>query len=217
MTGLLHHNTGPEDTMSTESTKTGIIMIWTGLIIAVFLTLTPLAGAAEDNGNRTVVSGAAFDNALEIGPERLELVGAGLLRYMIVIRAYAAALYLGEGHSAEELFDDIPKCLVIDYFHNLPADGFIKATQYGLEANLTPEELEKLGPQIKRLYACYTDIKKHDRYSFIYTPGSGAELELNGETLCRFDDLAFANAVLSIWLGRNPLDKLLKKELLGLQ
>jgi hypothetical protein len=38
---------------------------------------------------------------------------------------------------------------------------------------------------------------------------------LNGETLCRFDNLAFANAVLSIWLGRKPLDERLKVHLLG--
>ena len=190
--------------------------MWIGLIIAVFLNLTPVAGAAEDK-DATTVSGVAFDNTIEIGHERLELVGAGLLRYMIVMRGYVAALYLGEGHTREELFDDIPKCLQIDYFHNIPAQGFIKATQHGLEANLSPVELERLGPQIEQLYACYTDIKKHDRYSFIYIPGSGAELVLNEETLCRFDDLAFANAVLSIWLGNNPLDTHLKQHLLGLQ
>ena len=190
--------------------------MWIGLIIAVFLNLTPVAGAAEDK-DATTVSGVAFDNTIEIGHERLELVGAGLLRYMIVMRGYVAALYLGEGHTREELFDDIPKCLQIDYFHNIPAQGFIKATQHGLEANLSPVELERLGPQIEQLYACYIDIKKHDRYSFIYIPGSGAELVLNEETLCRFDDLAFANAVLSIWLGNNPLDTHLKQHLLGLQ
>lgn len=199
--------------MNTRTEK----MMWVGLIIAVFLNLTPLAGAAEDEEDRTIVSGVAFDNVLEVGPERLELVGAGLLRYMIVMRGYVAALYLGAGHTREELFDDIPKCLQIDYFHNIPAQGFIKATQHGLEANLSPVDLEKLKPQIERLYACYADIKKHDRYSFMYIPGSGAELVLNEKTLCRFDDLAFANAVLSIWLGDNPLDNDLKQHLLGLK
>lgn len=189
----------------------------TSLIMAVLLSLASVTLGADDHENRTTVSGVAFDNVIEVGPERLELVGAGLLRYLVVMKGYVAALYLGAGHSGKELFDDIPKCLQIDYFHNIPAQGFIKATQHGLEANLSTGEIESLRPQIDRLYACYKDIKKRDRYSFIYIPGLGVELVLNGETLCRFDGVAFANAVLSIWLGENPLDEHLKKHLLGLQ
>jgi len=182
--------------------------------VLVFLCLS-VTFAVENKGNKTMVSGVGFDNVIVIGSEKLVLNGAGLLRYMVVMRGYVAALYLGEGHFGDELFDDIPKCLQLDYFHNIPAKGFIKATQYGLEANLSIGELERLRPQIDRLYACYKDIKKRDRYCFIYTPATGPELVLNGETLCRFDDLEFANAVLSIWLGRNPLDENLKLHLLG--
>jgi len=196
--------------------RTGMVKC-TSLIVALCLTLSFGAAAEKDKGDRTIVSGVAFENVIDMGSFRLELVGAGLLRYMIVMRGYVAALYLGEGHSVEELFDDIPKCLELDYFHNIPAQGFIEATQYGLEANLSKEELEELRPQIDRLYACYTDIKKRDRYVFIYIPGSGTELLLNGLVLCRFEDLAFTNAVFSIWVGKNPLDGYLKKELLGLQ
>jgi hypothetical protein len=194
--------------------KTLLIWIVTILCALVFQCM-PGTVAAEGNKDKTIVSGVEFDNVIVIGSERLVLKGAGLLRYMVVMRGYVAALYLGEGHGSEELFDDIPKCLQIDYFHNIPAKGFIKATQYGLEANLSTGELERLRPQIDRLYACYKDIKKRDRYSFIYIPATGPELVLNGETLCRFDNLAFANAVLSIWLGRDPLDEHLKLHLLG--
>lgn len=192
------------------------LLIW---IIMIFCALVfqclPGTVAAEEKKDKTIVSGVEFDNVIEIGSERLVLKGAGLLRYMVVMRGYVAALYLGEGHGYDKLFDDIPKCLQIDYFHNIPAQGFIKSTQYGLEANLSTVELEILRPQIDQLYACYIDIKKRDRYSFIYIPATGPELVLNGKILCRFDDLAFANALLSIWLGRDPLDEHLKQHLLG--
>jgi hypothetical protein len=197
-----------------EKKKTLLIWIITIVCTQVFLYLSGTV-AAENSENKTIVSGVEFDNAIVIGSERLVLKGAGLLRYMVVMRGYVAALYLGQGHGPDEIFDDIPKCLQIDYFHNIPAQGFIKATQYGLEANLSTGELERLRPQIDRLYACYKDIKKRDRYSFVYIPATGPELVLNGETLCRFDDLEFANAVLSIWLGRDPLDEHLKLHLLG--
>jgi len=185
------------------------------LLCAVVMPCLQGTAASEDNRKMAIVAGVEFDDVIELGPERLVIEGAGLHRYMIVLKGYAAALYLGQGHSSDELFDDIPKCLQIVYFHAIPAQGFVRATQHGFEANLAPEDLEGLKDQIGRLYECYQDVKKQDRYSFIYHPSTGPELQLNGEILCRFDSLQFANAVLSIWLGENPLDKRLKEDLLG--
>ena len=199
-------------------TDKGTGWVWKKIIVllaAMIMSCFQGTAASEDNRKMAIVAGVEFDDVIELGPERLVIEGAGLHRYMIVLKGYAAALYLGQGHSSDELFDDIPKCLQIVYFHPIPAQGFVRATQHGFEANLAPEDLEELKDQIGRLYECYQDVKKQDRYSFIYHPSTGPELQLNGEILCRFDSLQFANAVLSIWLGENPLDKRLKEDLLG--
>ena len=186
------------------------------VLVLLLMFVFPRAAVGEDGDpNRTVVSGVVFENTIERSGQRFDIIGAGLMRYMIIVRGYAAALYLGSGHSAAELFDDIPKWLEIEYYHNIPAKGFIKATQYGLEANLSGGEIEQLQPRIDSLYACYRDIKKHDRYSFVFLPDSGSELRLNGEVLCTFEGLDFADAIFSVWLGENPLDKKLKRHLLG--
>lgn len=203
-----------------RNTRDGFSLPGHSLIFAVIVFLHALvvpvaAGEGAGEGSKAVVSGVVFDNTIERDGKRLDIIGAGIMRYMIVLRGYAAALYLGEGHASTGLFDDIPKWLEIEYYHDIPAQGFIKATQHGLEANLSAGELERLASRIDSLYACYQDIRKHDRYSFVYLPDSGAELLLNGKLLCRFDGLDFANAVFSIWLGRNPLDAKLKRHLLG--
>jgi hypothetical protein len=45
---------------------------------------------------------------------------------------------------------------------------------------------------------------------------SPSQIALNGKILGTISGLDFANAMLSIWLGPNPLDQTLKKALLGL-
>ena len=190
-------------------------LIFAVLVLLLVCMFPPAAGGEEGVADKTVVSGVVFENTIERSGQRFEIIGAGLMRYMIIMRGYAAALYLGAGHSKEELFDDIPKWLEIEYYHNIPAQAFIRATQHGLEANLDEDELKRLKPRIDSLYACYRDIKKHARYSFVFIPDSGSQLLLDGEVLCTFDGLDSADALFSIWLGKNPLDKKLKKNLLG--
>jgi len=189
------------------------------LIFSASILLAPLVLGLEakkaEYVEKTVVSGVEFENTVEIKGQMFEIMGAGLMRYMIIMRGYSAALYLGEGYKAEDLFDDIPKWLEIEYYHDIPASGFVKATRQGLEANLGKDELERMSAQIDLLYACYRDIEKHDRYSFVYLPGYGSDLLLNNDLLCSFNGQGFADAFFSIWLGENPLDERLKRDLFG--
>ncbi|MGC9323679.1 MAG: chalcone isomerase family protein [Desulfomonilia bacterium] len=163
----------------------------------------------------TEVAGVAFDTTLLLNGTRLDLTGAGLLRYRIVFKGYVAALYLESGMGKSHVFFDIPKRLEIEYFHSIAAHGFITATQKGLEANLSPRDLGMLSDRITRLYETYRDVKPGDRYAFTYYPGHGSDLTLNGEVIGNFSGLDFANAILSIWIGENPLDESLKASLLG--
>ncbi len=59
------------------------------------------------------------------------MIGAGLLRYRVVIRGYVTALYLERGNASGEVFKDIPKSLVIEYFHAIDAQAFISSTRQG--------------------------------------------------------------------------------------
>jgi hypothetical protein len=161
------------------------------------------------------VAGVRIDKTTNLEGHQAVLVGAGLLRYRTVFKGYVAGLYLEAGHGAEDVFKDIPKCLVIEYFHAIPAQGFIDATQLGLANNLSRDQLAAIQNRANTLYALYRDVKPKDRYAFTYIPGIGSRMALNDKVLGTISGLDFANAFLSIWLGRNPLDQKLKQTLLG--
>ncbi|MEN6474007.1 MAG: chalcone isomerase family protein [Syntrophaceae bacterium] len=168
----------------------------------------PLSGAVN-------VAGVNMDKTVTLEGHPAVLVGAGLLRYRTVFKGYVAGLYLERGHGAEDVFTDIPKRLEIEYFHAIPAQGFIDATQLGLVNNLSREQLASIQNRANTLYALYRDVKPKDRYAFTYIPGIGSRIALNNKVLGTISGLDFANAFFSIWLGRNPLDQKLKQALLG--
>jgi Chalcone isomerase-like len=193
------------------------------LLISIILTtlLIPFpdiarAGLDKSQSAGTItISGVVMDKTVQIDGHTCNLIGAGLLRYRTVFRAYVAALYLEKKHTSGDLFKDIPKSLVIEYFHAIDAQGFISATRQGFKNNLSKEQLEAIDQSARAFYSLYRDVKPSDRYSFTYIPGKGSELALNGRVLGKISGLDFANAFLSIWLGPNPLNQTLKKALLG--
>jgi hypothetical protein len=188
-------------------------------ILVLSLVVLPGAAAADViqvPGAKTIsVAGVVFQKTLQVQGSGLGLAGAGLHRYRIVFKGYAAALYLGMGNTPEKVFEEIPKHLEIEYFHAIPAQDFIDATREGLERNVSRAGLDRMKPQMERLFRTYRHVKPGDRYVFTYMPGGGSTLMLNGERLAIFEGLDFANAFLSIWVGRNPIDEGLKRALLG--
>lgn len=163
----------------------------------------------------TVVEGVRFAPSLSAAGETLALNGAGLLVWKWVIKAYVAALYLGDGAPAAEVFADVPKRIELEYFYAIDAEDFGKATWERLGLALTPSSLERLRPQIDALNALYVDVIPGDRYALTYVPGRGTELTLNGRVLGNVPGLDVANAVFGIWIGDVPVDEPLKQALLG--
>jgi len=197
--------------------------VWSLFLISILsaIILIPVPGmtqAGPGTGPSTgtvTISGVEFDKTVQLNGRTCDLIGAGLLRYRVVFRGYVAALYLERGRTAGDVFKDIPKSLVIEYFHAIDAQAFVSSTRQGFSNNLSREQIEAIDPGARKLYALYRDVKPGDRYSFTYIPGIGSQIALNGKILGTIQGLDFANAMLSIWLGPNPLDPGLKKALLG--
>ncbi len=156
-----------------------------------------------------------FEDRCKAGDTILHVKGAGLLRYMVFVKVYVAALYLKQGVPAEEALSDTPKRLEIHYFKSIKAKDFALSTREMIAKNVDPETFERLQPRIEELNALYEDIRPGDRYSLAYVVGKGTELALNGKPKGVIAGPDFASAMFSIWLGSHPLDKSLKESLLG--
>lgn len=179
------------------------------VVLALLVTLGATHADAKE------IEGVRFAEEVRAGTATLRLNDVGLMRYRYVIKAYVAGLYLGDGGRPDAVLADTAKRLEIHYFYVIAADGFAKATEQGIAANVGAATVAKLRSQIDRLNALYKDVKPGDRYALTYLPGVGTELALNGTSLGTIEGADFAAAVFAIWLGPNAIDQSLRTQLLG--
>lgn len=180
----------------------------------IFCLLLALMLITPGPSHALTVENITFADSTTIGGKPVPLRNAALLRYLKVIKAYVAALYLPEGVTAEDVLSDVPKRLEISYLVSIKGTDFDKGAAPVLERNQTPAERAGLQRRIDRINAAYKDVRPGDRYSLTYLPGRGTELALNGTPLILIEGADFAAAYFGIWLGREPIDDKLKRNLL---
>lgn len=180
----------------------------------IFLLLLALHFVLPDPSHALTIENITFADSTTIGGKPVPLRNTALLRYLTFIKAYVAALYLPEGVKAEEVLSDVPKRLEISYLVSIKGPDFDKGAAPVLERNQTPAERARIQGRIDRINAAYKDVKSGDRYSLTYLPGKGTELALNGTPLIVIEGSDFAASYFGIWLGREPIDEKLKRDLL---
>lgn len=161
------------------------------------------------------IEGVNFDDSAVIGGVPAPLRGVALLRYLMVIKAYVGAFYLKEGVPPKNALADVPRRLVLHYFHAIPAEDFSQATTEMIRKNVSPERFSALAPEIEQLNALYEDVNPGDEYTATHIPGTGLELALNGRVLGVVPGAEYSAAFFAIWIGNHPIDKGFRDRLLG--
>lgn len=161
------------------------------------------------------IGGVEFAPSFSLVNEDLQLVGAGVLRWKVLFRAYASAFYLPAGVTPGDWPTDVAKCLAIHYFWDIPKEKFGPAGLTVLQRMYPPDQLEAMREPLQRIDQAYVDIREGDRYALAYTPGRGTTLLHNGRPLVTIPGAEFARLYFSIWLGSDPVDKTLRDHLLG--
>ena len=177
-------------------------------------TLLTILSILSPRVHALTIENVTFADSVSIGRKPVPLHNAALLRYLKLIKAYVAALYLPEGVAAENVLSDVPKRLELNYLVSIKGPDFGKGAEPTLKLNQTPAELARLRSRIDRINAIYRDVKPGDRYALTYLPGRGTELALNGTPLVVIEGADFASAYFGIWLGRDSIDDKLKRDLL---
>lgn len=178
------------------------------LALMMWATTSVNAFAAE-------IAGVTFADNHKVGETNLMLVGTGLMRYLVFIKAYVGALYMEEGIPSDKVLSDVAKRLELEYFHPIKAEDFVYSTNELIARNVDASTIARLQPRIDRLNALYENVTPGDRYSLTYIPGVGTDLALNGESKGTIEGSDFAAAVFSMWLGPQSIDESMRNSLLG--
>jgi hypothetical protein len=161
------------------------------------------------------VSGVRVPPAAEVGGQPLELRGAGLLRWKLLVRIYVAAFYLPASVTAAQVLDEQPKRIAFHYQRGFSAEDLVAATNATITRGMDEATRTALQPHLDAFNALYPAVQEGDVMDIDYVPGVGTSLSLNGIQRGTVADPAFARALFAIWLGDKAVDDGLKRALLA--
>lgn len=189
-----------------------------GVVNAAMVCASMFSSSAS--ADTVTVSGVKLDDSVQVGSQSLKLNGAGV-RYKVFFKVYVAALYLPEekNTTADVLAMPGAKRVTLVMMRELSNDDLGQRFMDGLRANLDIDERSKLiKPMISfgKMFSLVPVLKKGDILTFDWVPGTGVVCQFNGQKIGEtINDLSFYNAVLRIWIGKEPADEALKQKMLN--
>jgi hypothetical protein len=165
------------------------------------------------------VAGVKLEEKEKVANSDLTLNGAGL-RKRAFFQVYAIGLYLPEkkAGAAEAVAATGAKRVAIHMLRDVDADQFTGALMDGMKDNHSEAEMKALEPRAKQLAAIMAEMKeakKGMRITLDWMP-AGTQVTVEGKPAgAPIPGEDFYRALLTIWLGDNPVQADLKKALLG--
>lgn len=161
------------------------------------------------------VAGVQFPQTVSVEGKTLSLNGAGL-RTKLIFKVYAAGLYVETpSHDAAQLLvSDQIKRVEMRMLRDLEKGKIIEAIEAGFEKN-AKAQLPALKDRLARFTAQISDLKEGQGLVLTYVPGKGTAVAVTGGKETFVEGKDFSDALFSVWLGKEPVDGGLKKELLS--
>ena len=186
----------------------------TGLLLFILATI-PLTSSARN------ISDVKLDEIIKVNetaPE-LRLNGAALRKTYMVIDTYVGGLYLeNKSHNGEDILerDEHRRMLFHVLLRKVSARKVAQALKDALVINISKEEQERLEPNINQFLSMFKGRLQHgDEVSIDYIPGSGTQVIIGGVSKGVVPGKQFADALLSVWVGDNPVGSSFKQDILG--
>jgi Chalcone isomerase-like len=179
-----------------------------------------LAAASATALAQADVAGVKYPATATVGNQTLALNGAGI-RYKVIIKVYAAALYLpAKASTPDAVYSGAgAKRMHVVMLRDIDANELGKLFTDGMQKNATREEFGKSIPgtlQLAEIFATKKKLVAGDSFFIDYLPGTGTVVSINGKPAGEpIKEPVFFTAMMKIWLGANPADWQLKEALLG--
>ncbi|PID41757.1 MAG: hypothetical protein CSB48_13395 [Proteobacteria bacterium] len=157
---------------------------------------------------------------MDAGGPALNLNGAALRRTHMIIRTYVGGLYLENPTSNETRIiesDQHKRMLFHVLLKRVTARKIARALREALVVNITREEQARLEPQIKQFLSIFKGkLHKNDEVSIDYIPGLGTKVSIAGVEKGVIPGKRFSDALLSMWVGNEPVSDSFKNNILGI-
>ena len=165
----------------------------------------------------TPIFGAVVPDQIEYQGNTITKNGQGT-RIIFFMKVYEGSLFLETKNSnAEEIVNlDAPMAIRIDVLSSIvTADAMKRALSEGLEKS-TGNNTDPIRNEMEQLSSVFnTDVSTGDFYEFIYLPKTGINVLKNSELEELIKGMDFKKAFFGIFLSDNPIQKNLKKAMLG--
>jgi hypothetical protein len=139
-------------------------------------------------------------------------------RIIFFMKVYEGSLYLEtKSSNAEEIINmDSPMAIRIDVTSTMvTADAMKKALSEGLEKS-TGNNTDPISKEIVQLSSSFDSaVSSGDYYEFIYLPDQGINVLKNSKLVELIKGMEFKKAFFGIFLSDNPIQKNLRKAMLG--
>ena len=185
-----------------------------------FVGMMLLCLSAQAFAGTVTVGGVKLEDKISVDKKELVLNGAGM-RSKVIFNIYVSALYLAQKRNTPEAIfaDKGPKRVELHILRHLSAGDFMDAFNKAINANNTPEEYAPVAARLIRFGRSFREVGEVDKGSVIvldFNPETNMMmLTVNGKEITRIEGQDFYNAMLKIWLGKNPVQDNLKKAMLG--
>tara|TARA_B100001142_G_C14076258_1_gene555591 strand:+ start:27 stop:632 length:606 start_codon:yes stop_codon:yes gene_type:complete len=157
-------------------------------------------------------------------PDQIEYQGSTMIkngqgtRIIFFMKVYEGSLYLEtKSANAPDIINlDAPMAIRLDVSSQMvTADAMKKALSEGLEKS-TGNNTDSIIKEINQLSSSFdTAVSTGDYYEFIYLPEMGTHVLKNSELVELIKGIDFKKAFFGIFLSDNPIQKNLKKAMLG--
>lgn len=190
-----------------------------GLIRRVLLLCGLLICLASLTAHAREVAGVDIAEYVDVPgvQQPLLLNGAGV-RKKLFFKIYVVALYLPSRQAEKSGIlagTKARRVLMHIVYDEISKEKMDKAWQEGFEANHDARSMQALQPKLDRFKAMFDTLRSGDRVMLDYVPEQGTRVTIGGELRGVVDGVAFYQALLRVWLGKEPVNGALKAALLG--
>ncbi len=180
-------------------------------LTAVLLSLTLAAPVMAKD-----IAGVKYPDTATVNGKELKLNGVGL-RKKAIFKVYTVGLYVEtpSKDATQILNADEIKRVRMFMKRDLKKEQITEAIENGFKKN-AGAKLATLQPKLDSVKAAVPDLKKGDELILTYVPGQGTQVQTSkGGQPVSVEGKDFADALFSVWLGKNPVDGSLKDGMLG--